>query len=427
MTSSDIHPQGRGHREADIPAYLQDELAPAERSAFEKHLAACPSCTAETAKYRNLLARLAAPLPEIPPRDLAPEVLARIAKPERLRWPSFAPVILRAAAILLCLVLAGVVLSRLRPAPAASPTPRDRCVGAALGWLHESQEPQGNWDAEKWGAQQNYTPGITALAVLAFLRQEPDALQGAHADVVRRGLDYLLKQQTAEGRFGILCSGTPYNQGLATLALLKAGRLRNDPRWTEAAGRALAYIRSTQLESGGWGYPRTAGDSGNTSITAWQLQALLEAEAAGGHDVRPCIEKGLAWIGKMMAAEGRVGYTRPGDFPNGHLTLTAAATVCLLQDPKADARSEQLSRVIRALCLDAGQETGVDYYRYYFLAQALRAAKSDVTGPVVSRLQESLLACQTRDGAAAGSCTATDPWTAAGGRVYATAMAVLAM
>lgn len=422
----------RGRRcrfEEDIPAYLQGELPAEARNAFEAHLPACPSCAKETGKYRVLMQRLAAPLPEAPERDLAPAVLARIHAPRPVLHAVFGGVAWRAAAALLALLLAGFLIARLgaRPGRQAAATPQRQFVVAALDWLAASQEPDGHWDAAKWGAQPNYTPGITALAVLAFLRQEAEVLPAAHAEAVRRGLDYLLGQQNAQGRFGKLCSGTPYNQGLATLALLKGARLRADPRWTQAADRGAAYIASTQLESGGWDYPRSAQDAGNTSVTAWQLQALLEAEAGARGNVRPAIDRGMAWLGRMMDDEGRIGYSRPGDFPNGHLTLTAAAALCLLRDPGTDARAATLGRILRRLSRDARGDDGLDYYRAYFLAEALRAAGDGSSGPVVARLQETLLACQAQTGSAAGSCEARDPWSSAGGRVYATAMAVLAM
>ncbi len=41
-------------------AYVDAELAPAERVAFEAHLAACPACRAEVEGLRALLAAAAA-------------------------------------------------------------------------------------------------------------------------------------------------------------------------------------------------------------------------------------------------------------------------------------------------------------------------------------------------------------------------------
>ena len=217
----------------ELAAYLQDELPPAARRALEEHLASCPACAKQVEEYRAVIERVSRPLPEIPAPDLAPVIIARIrgaGAPARRR---FAVPWVRAAALLVCLVLAGALVWRWRAIQqraTVNDVSRDRFVAAALGWLRASQEPEGCWDAGKWGAQRNYTPGITALAAPALL-QEP----GAHGAAVDRALDYLLLQQNADGRFGILCSGTPYNQGLATLALLKAGQQRADPAFSSAS------------------------------------------------------------------------------------------------------------------------------------------------------------------------------------------------
>src|ERR1700743_211642 len=51
-----------------VDAYHDGELSPAERIAFEKHLAECPPCQADLAQTRMLAAVLAA----APKRGLAP-------------------------------------------------------------------------------------------------------------------------------------------------------------------------------------------------------------------------------------------------------------------------------------------------------------------------------------------------------------------
>lgn len=404
-------------RECDIPAYLQGELPPSEKSVFEAHLAICPACAAETEQYRKLIGRLRQPLPETEDRDLAPLILPRIHSPRRL------PVILKAAALFVCFIAAAALVCVLRPQAGMN---YDQRAGAAVAWLCSAQEPDGHWDAAKWGAQKNYTPGITALAVLALLKQDENALNGPHAGTICRALDYLLSQQNEEGRIGALNSGTPYNQGIATLALLEAcGRLQ-DARWEKASTRSLAYIRSTQQSSGGWGYPRAAADSGNTSITVWQLQALLKANTMGRDDVQPSLEKGMAWLNGVVDADGRVGYARASDFPYGHETLTAAGALCFLSDKNRAAPSPHLPRILQALRDAAHRQSDVDYYRLYFMTQALAAAGGTDTD-LAAKLREALVLCQAGTGGQTGSFETQDRWSSAGGRVYATAMAVLAL
>lgn len=404
-------------RESDIPAFLQGEMSGAEQNAFESHLATCPTCAAETEQYRKLIGRLQRPLPAAAERDLAPDILVRVASGSRH------PALLRVAALFLCFVAAGALVCVLRPRAGMN---YDQRAGAAVAWLCSAQEPDGHWDAAKWGAQKNYTPGITALAVLALLKQDANALNGPHADTIRRGLDYLLSQQNDEGRIGALNSGTPYNQGITTLALLEACDRLQDARWEEASTRSLAYIRSTQQASGGWGYPRGPADSGNTSITVWQLQALLKADAMGHDEVQPSLEKGMAWLNSVVDESGRVGYSRTSDFPYGHETLTAAGALCFLSDRNRAAPSPHLPRILQALRDAAHRQSDVDYYRLYFMTQALAAAGGTDTD-LAAKLREALVACQADTGVQTGSFETRDRWDSAGGRVYATAMAVLAL
>lgn len=405
--------------ESDIPAFLQGEMSGAEQKAFESHLAGCPVCAAETEQFRRLMSTLQLPLPAANERDLAPFVLARVQSTGRVHYPVF----LRAAAAFLCCVAAAALVCVLRP---HADMRYDQRAGTAVAWLRSAQEPDGHWDAKRWGAQKNYTPGITGLAVLALLKQDANALSSPRAHAIRRALDYLLSQQNAEGRIGAVHSGTPYNQGIATLALLEACSRRQDARWEEAATRSLAYIRSTQQPSGGWGYPRAPVDSGNTSVTVWQLQALLKANAMGRDEVRPSIEKGMAWLNGVVDTNGCVGYSRANDFPYGHETLTAAGALCFLSDKNSNVTSPHLPRILQALRAAAYRQSDVDYYRLYFMTQALVAAGGSDTD-LATRLRDALVVCQADIGDQPGSFETQDRWSSAGGRVYATAMAVLAL
>jgi anti-sigma factor RsiW len=74
-----------------LSAYLEGELAPAERAEVEAHLAACPECAELAGLMREGMAAAAA-LPELEP---SPELLARLyAVPEskKARKPFFRPV-----------------------------------------------------------------------------------------------------------------------------------------------------------------------------------------------------------------------------------------------------------------------------------------------------------------------------------------------
>jgi len=87
-------------------AYLDGSLAPAERVAFEHHLAACPACRRVVASYRRLFAALAEPAIPEPAGDLAERALARIRAAAHRRRA--AQTLVSAAAVALCGVVASL-------------------------------------------------------------------------------------------------------------------------------------------------------------------------------------------------------------------------------------------------------------------------------------------------------------------------------
>ncbi|HBA85728.1 MAG TPA: hypothetical protein DCZ95_16725 [Verrucomicrobia bacterium] len=411
----------------DVPAYLRGQLSPEEKTSFERHVQECSTCRGYVEDFKPLLNELSQPPANSPSRDLAPDILARIPteawkKPRLIYFAT----LLRIAALFLCLLAGGYgLIAHHRTAGAATAPENKRFLQAALTWLLKTQEADGRWEAAKWGAQKHYTVGITALALIACLKTDSDILYGPQASAVENGLRYLIAQQNTEGRLGSLNSGTPYNHGLGTLALLEAFEVQDRPEWKEAIGRALAYIRTTQRTSGAWGYPREPDAAGNTSITAWQIQALLKA-AELGWDTRPQIDRALAWLDGMSDPSGRIGYSRRNEYPNGHETLTAAGAWCLLNS-RPETTPDRLSRILNAVHTVAQSTDQVDYYRCYFLTRALQAEGSRQAAVLKTRIQQLLLARQTRSGEHTGSCEPTDSWSSAGGRVYTTAMAVLAL
>ncbi|GAA1966113.1 anti-sigma factor [Catenulispora subtropica] len=78
-------------------AYVCDALEPAERDAFEHHLARCATCAAEVAELRETTALLAAATAQAPPARLKTAVDARIAVTRQIP-PVVAPVPARIAA-----------------------------------------------------------------------------------------------------------------------------------------------------------------------------------------------------------------------------------------------------------------------------------------------------------------------------------------
>jgi len=424
----------------EIPALLLGELSPARAGEVAQHLSGCATCAAQHEAFGRVLFRLHSQPAEQPVRDLAPEILARLPVAEAL-WHRRRFWLRAAALALATLGLGGTLLwhthrvasfdlastvppSTINPLPSTIsivPADRTQAVASAVAWLERTQEADGHWDTARWGAQRMYAVGLTALALLALSAEEQAPPRAALA----RGLDWLVAQQDERGQLGPDGSAAMYNHSMATLALLEGATLETNGAHRAACRRALACITAAQRNTGGWGYSRGPAANVNTSITVWQLQALLRAEALGFAEVRPHVARGLAWLGARVSAEGRVGYRRADDFPNGAETLTAAGALCLLRSAGA-AHDPRLARMLAQVRGTAAQPVTPDYYRCYFVGAALAAAGGGAD-PALAQLRGAVLARQTRAGAEAGSWSPGDRWGRAGGRIYATAMAVLAL
>lgn len=436
-----------GPKEDILAAYVRAKHDSAARAALESHCRSCEACNSIVESFKRVEAHLSDVPAPARSRDLAPAILARIPEGEwaySARWFDVflsSPRLARAAAgVALLLSAAGIlvygirhveserpVVAAVKPSP-SQPSSKHDAIAGGLAWLAAHQEADGSWSAERWGAKKEHTVGITALSLLAFIGKDPDTATGPYAESVRRGIGYLLGQQDAGGRIGPVCANAMYNHGMATVALLRSMRLDGGGAWKEAGERAVGFVCAAQKESGGWGYQAGNNDAPNTSVTIWQLQALMLADAMGNHGLVPRIERSMTWLRGMVDANGRMGYSSEDGAPNGQDALTAAGVLCLLSGDSRQKDNEHVAQLVRSLEASARQQgKTLDYYRWYFVTHALQAAGGEESKEVAGQLQETLIAQQAQNGPGAGSWELGDRWTPAGGRIYTTSMAVLSL
>jgi prenyltransferase beta subunit len=294
-----------------------------------------------------------------------------------------------------------------------------------VAWLCRTQEPDGSWSTARWGGNKQFEVALTGLSLMAILGGKDGVASGP---VVDRAVDYLLRLQDEHGEFGAAFDSAPYNQGIATLALIQAYRVQKDARIKLAVDRALKAICERQHPDGGWGYRQEATPVSNLSITLWQLEALRLAASSGWADLRIPIQRSSRWIASVADEDGTFGYRQKRDFPEGSPTLTAMGALSMLEaaegTPIPPARRQAIKAQVERLAAAPGE---TDYYRRYFLAAAL--ARLDEEGPRqrLSEMRNELAGRQVRQGPERGSWLADDRWSSSGGRVYATALASLSM
>jgi hypothetical protein len=209
-------------------------------------------------------------------------------------------------------------------------TPRtENAVEAGLGWLAAHQSRSGLWDRLAFDREcppgdrcvgvavrrtdNDLRAGITGLALLAFLGAGYTDRDGPHADVVRRGVDALLALQQQDGGFSRDESMATYNDALATLALAEHYALVQDERVRAPLRRGALRLVASQQERGGWDYGRSPLLGRNdTSISAWAVQALQAARAAGV-DVPPvAFVKAALHFRRATERDGRIRYADVG-------------------------------------------------------------------------------------------------------------------
>ena len=188
-------------------------------------------------------------------------------------------------------------------------------VGRGLAWTAGMQSRSGGWGAFD---VDNEAYWLYKLPFCDFgkVTDEPSADVTAHAlealapeagfdDQVRRGLDWLLREQEADGSwFGRWGVNHVYGTGAALPALEAVGIAPGHP----AFRRAVAWLDSVQNEDGGFGEDiRSYADrawrgrgASTPSQTAWALLAYVAAGEAGSQAARRAAE----WLCSTQQANG---------------------------------------------------------------------------------------------------------------------------
>jgi hypothetical protein len=322
----------------------------------------------------------------------------------------------------------------------------------AVAWLLRSQEPDGSWSAKRWGGDERFEVALTGLALLALLEHQPAAgppasppdpssrllegrapsrpsSAGAFGTAVERAAEYLVRRQDEAGEFGPAFSGAPYNQGIATLALCRAYERQRGEALRAALDRAVAAMGRRQAEAGGWGYREDGAAPANLSITLWQVEALRAAGRLGWPQAAAGAERGARWMAGTADDSGGFGYRQAGDVPADAQALTAIGAAGLFEQAGAagvsDGRRRAIAQRVETLAARAGPQT--DFYSRYFLTAALERLGQTSASSQLDALRRTLLAQQVRRGPQSGSWESDARWGSTGGRVYATAMATLAL
>jgi len=329
----------------------------------------------------------------------------------------------------------------------------DEMVGRGLDFLARSQQPDGRWSLGRSAGQpageapklQSDT-AATGLALLSFFGAGHDHFDGPHSDTVRRGLEFLLSVQKEDGDLYLpadnlsnSCSWL-YSHGIASMALCEAVGMTGDAIVKPAAEKACRFITASQHpQLGGWRYaPRSEAD---LSVSGWMLVALRSGQLAGVQTD----DGSLAGVRKLLDASTtpsdptRYAYNprnaqqRRSQLSSACMTAVGALMKLHTGTPVADPGVAESARLLAALKPAYGtpKQRTRDSYLWYYSSQVLVHAGGAGWDPWYGSLVDTLSATQETSGPAAGSWdplgAVPDRWGDYGGRIYVTALHLLAL
>ncbi len=280
--------------------------------------------------------------------------------------------------VFLSLLMFGPV-ARLHAQPPTAPSgevvPRDvrEMYDKGLQFLAATQTDRGDWQG---GGEQG--PGVTAMALLAFLASGEDANFGLYSNPIRKALRSIINSQDAgTGFFG----QSMYHHGFAMLALAEAygavdeRNLWTDGKPTRSIGQALELAVRSAITSqknnptNAWRYSPSGRDA-DTSVTGAVLVGLLAARNAGIEVPDDVIDKAVAYFKSMTSKSGEVAYTGGlGGF--GESTArTSIATLAYAVARRKDLDEFKATLNYLKQRIDQPSAGYLEYARYYE-AQAL--------------------------------------------------------
>jgi hypothetical protein len=302
--------------------------------------------------------------------------------------------------------------------------------------------------------------GVTSLALLAFLgegetwiKDEKTNRLGMFAEPIRKGIQWVATQQDENGCFGAAFDASKttdnrgvYNHGLATLMMCEAAGLSADESLRLIAQRGLDYIIKTQTPEGGWNYQADPKGDSDTTVSGWQIQALLAGREAGLKVPEDVLKKAAEFLNAVTTPEGRVMFSLKNDDKQEWPALYGVSLMLrqlLGEDPKsqpmrklAEKLRDQIpqskpawgknwkpSPVARN---DDDARAQIDPFKLYYSTYGMYY----MGGKDWDNWHEALkrTACEMQDTTiASGAWILNDGWSQCAGDVYSTALMIMSM
>lgn len=327
-----------------------------------------------------------------------------------------------------------------------------RSIELGLAFLAKHQQRNGSWSLQGYGEETQMVSdsAATALALLAFQGAGYHHREHKYKEQVRAGLDFLIKNQAANGDLFIAeddesnASVWFYSHAMATLALCEAYGMTQDPELREPAQKAIDFLIATQnKDRGAWRYQPNVGS--DSSVTGAVLVALKSGELANLNVPPEVYERISEWFDLAQASADQPYLYRYNPYApdtesqrHGRKVSKAMTSVSLLArlymgwktgDQRMIAGAEYLKQNLPAIGT-SGQPLRDTYY-WYYASQVMYHMGGEYRTAWNERLLPILHESQVKEGAAAGSWNPRTPvpdrWGPHGGRLYVTTLNLLSL
>lgn len=302
----------------------------------------------------------------------------------------------------------------------------DASIRRAVTWLANDQLPSGAWTTKNWGE----STATTSLAVMALLAAGHVPDEGPFGRHLTRGVGWLLSQQNEQGMFigkkhG---HGPMYSHGISTLMLAEVIGMVNSDQADDcrvALEKAVRLIIDAQNHpkpaqyDGGWRYNPRDMDA-DLSVTAWQLLALRAARDIGCDVPSENIDRAIAYVKRLhVLRDGGFGYMA-GD----ESTVTRTGTGITALEVCGEHRTEETLSAARLLL--SKPLNSLDHY-FFYGAYYCTIGMYKVGGAEWQQARKPLYQTILNLQNPGGYWTPSDGTEQGAGKVYATALSVLAL
>ena len=210
----------------------------------------------------------------------------------------------------------------------------------ALRWLKKNQADDGSWVGSA-GSKYNAPPAMTGMALLAYLAHGETPQSKEFGVTVKKALDWMLANQSADGGVFKGADEHNYSQPIATYALCEAYGMTQHPTIKDAAVKAVSAVVKGQHAGGGFNYNLNQDARDDSSYMAWCCQALKSAKMAGLEpdvpELAKTIKQAIVGFKQNAVASGGFRYATDTD-PNKATGLSGAGALSmqLLGAPQAN-------------------------------------------------------------------------------------------